>query len=342
MFRIGCLLIYGSAFSGDEVGEERRRTGWLHVTMHGRSLRRCATRNAGLAVQYLTGAVFPETDARKLQVGGQMIVRALETVTHVDGDRFHAAYRKYGDLGAAAEELLQAANLASRHLRLVEIEARLDSLAAARTQVAKSARLVEALRSLFPLEAKYFIKLILGDMRTGVKQSLVEEAIALSTEQQLAAVRSAGMLLGDLAAVVNLARLNAAPVRGDSAIPDPKGGPGAPKFVLLGRGPPARPETHDRASTRPCLVVSCSTSDSCTLSPGMIPRCVVLFVAREIVTQPLRSRSSFGRIQHRLGRLLRKSSSARPDPCVRSFWRTRCRSPRRCHRSSCGSQTAGA
>jgi DNA ligase-1 len=165
--------------------------------------------SAGLAVQFLTGTVFPETDARKLQVGGQLMVRALETVTHVDGDRFHAVYRKYGDLGAAAEELLQQAHIAAQHLSLSDIAARLDSLATARTQVAKSAQLVDLLRSLSPLEAKYLIKLITGDMRTGVKQSLVEEAIAAATERDVAAVRHAGMLLGDLAQVVDLARRDA-------------------------------------------------------------------------------------------------------------------------------------
>jgi DNA ligase 1 len=172
-------------------------------------LRTLDTSSAGLAVQYLTGAVFPETDARKLQVGGQMIVRALETVTKVDGDRFHAVYRKYGDLGAAAEELLQPANIASKHLSLSDIAVRLDSPAAARTQAAKSAQLVDMLRSVSPLEAKYLIKLITGDMRTGVKQSLVEEAIAAATDRDVAAVRHAGMLLGDLAQVVDLARQDA-------------------------------------------------------------------------------------------------------------------------------------
>jgi DNA ligase-1 len=172
-------------------------------------LRTLDTASAGLAVQYLTGAVFPETDARKLQVGGQLIVRALETVTHADGDRFHAVYRKYGDLGAAAEELLQGTNAASKHLSLSDIAARLDSLATARTQVAKSAQLVDLLRSLSPLETKYLIKLITGDMRTGVKQSLVEEAIAAATVRDVAAVRHAGMLLGDLAQVVDLARQDA-------------------------------------------------------------------------------------------------------------------------------------
>ncbi|MES2221221.1 MAG: ATP-dependent DNA ligase [Acidobacteriota bacterium] len=169
-------------------------------------LRTLDTAHAGLAVQYLTGAVFPETDARKLQVGGQMIVRALETVTHVDGDRFHAVYRKYGDLGASAEELLLTSNIDPKHLTLADIAGRLDALTSARTQAAKSAQLVDLLRSLSPLEAKYLVKLMTGDMRTGVKQSLVEEAIAAATDRDLAAVRHAGMLLGDLAQAVDLAR----------------------------------------------------------------------------------------------------------------------------------------
>jgi DNA ligase-1 len=169
-------------------------------------LRTLDTGSASLAVQFLTGAVFPETDARKLQVGGQVIVRALETVTHAEGDRFHAVYRKYGDLGAAAEELLQTASVASKGLSLTDIAARLDSLATARSQVAKSAQVVDVLRSLSPLEAKYLIKLMTGDMRTGVKQSLVEEAIAAATAREVSAVRHAGMLLGDLARVLDLAR----------------------------------------------------------------------------------------------------------------------------------------
>ena len=86
---------------------------------------------------------------------------------------------------------------------------RLESLAIVRTQVAKASQLVDALRSLSPLEAKYFIKLMTGDMRTGVKQSLVEEAIAVATGQELPAVRHAEMMLGNLASVVELARRDA-------------------------------------------------------------------------------------------------------------------------------------
>lgn len=160
---------------------------------------------AGLAAQYLAGAVFPETDARKLQIGGQLIVRALEKITSASLDTFYAVYRKYGDLGSAGEELLQCKKQVGRGLSLQEVSSRFDSLAEARVQTAKQAQLMDVLRAFAPVEAKYFIKLVLGDMRTGVKQSLVEEAIAAAAQENLAAVRRAGMLLGNLPAVVALA-----------------------------------------------------------------------------------------------------------------------------------------
>lgn len=163
---------------------------------------------AALAAQYLTGNVFPETEERTMNVGGRLIVRSLEAITHTAAETFHATYRKHGDLGATAEELLRSANHGSKDLTLPEIAARLDAMAAARGQAAKSALLEDVLRSISPIEAKYFIKLLLGDMRTGVQQSLVEESIADAAEEPLTAVRRAGMLLGDLTAVVELAWLH--------------------------------------------------------------------------------------------------------------------------------------
>jgi DNA ligase-1 len=58
------------------------------------------------------------------------------------------------------------------------------------------------LRRATALEAKYLVKLMLGDMRIGVKQSLVEEAIAAAAGGDVAAVRHAVMLEADLARAV--------------------------------------------------------------------------------------------------------------------------------------------
>ena len=90
-------------------------------------------------------------------------------------------------------------------LTLTAIEEQFGQIAATGKAAAKLALTAELLSEATPLEAKYLIKLALGDMRTGVKQSLVEEAIAAAFGADPAAVRRATMLRGSLPDVVRLA-----------------------------------------------------------------------------------------------------------------------------------------
>jgi DNA ligase-1 len=54
-------------------------------------------------------------------------------------------------------------------------------------------------------EAKYVIKIISGDLRIGLRESLVEEAIAKAFDENVKAVQRANMLLGDIREVLRLA-----------------------------------------------------------------------------------------------------------------------------------------
>jgi DNA ligase-1 len=69
--------------------------------------------------------------------------------------------------------------------------------------------LAEFLRRLGAAEAKYLVKIISGDLRIGLKEGLVEEAVAQATGQPLAEVREANMLSGDMGAVMRAARAGA-------------------------------------------------------------------------------------------------------------------------------------
>jgi DNA ligase-1 len=83
------------------------------------------------------------------------------------------------------------------------VETAFAAMAAAKTTAIRAALVEGLLRQASPLEAKYLLKLMLGDMRIGVKQSLVEEAIAVAASScgrsaEVAAVRHAVMLEADL------------------------------------------------------------------------------------------------------------------------------------------------
>jgi DNA ligase-1 len=163
--------------------------------------------DAGRFCLYLAGQPFAEADPRKLNAGGALLTRAVKTVSGCSDAALTAAYRRHGDLGAAAAEVwpkVPAAGLAEG-LTLAEVAAAFDVMAVARTTAVRADAVEGLLRRASPMEAKYLLKLMLGDMRIGVKQSLIEEAIAVAAGAEVVAVRHAVMLEADLARSVERA-----------------------------------------------------------------------------------------------------------------------------------------
>ena len=115
------------------------------------------------------------------------------------------AYRKRGDLGAAAADVLAATAPASSTITLSEVRTKFDQIAATRTAAAKSALLKSLLERATALEVKYILKIITGELRIGLKESLVEEAIAKAYDEPLDRVQRANMLLGDIGGTLQLA-----------------------------------------------------------------------------------------------------------------------------------------
>jgi DNA ligase-1 len=164
--------------------------------------------DAGLFALYLAGTPFAEADARKLNAGGALLSKALLAVSGANGIALTAAYRRHGDMGAAAFDLLMASpEFAEKRaeLTLVDVADAFAGMAVAKTTAIRAALVEGMLRRATPLEAKYLLKLMLGDMRIGVKQSLVEEAIAFAADAPVEAVRRAVMLEADLAGAVKRA-----------------------------------------------------------------------------------------------------------------------------------------
>jgi DNA ligase 1 len=94
-------------------------------------------------------------------------------------------------------------------LNLREVAAVLEQLAATSAAAQKLRLLEELLRRATAGEAKYIIKIIGGDLRIGLRESLVEEAIAHAYAAPLEQVQRANMLLGDLAETLRLASAQA-------------------------------------------------------------------------------------------------------------------------------------
>ena len=162
--------------------------------------------DAGLFALYLSGTPFAEADARKLNIGGAMMTRVVREITTPTEAQFGAAWRRHGDLGAAAGDLwAEKGHTPEPAIEFAHIEASFAEIAIAKTTAIRQRLLTGLLLRATPVEAKYLIKLMLGDMRIGVKQALVEEAVAVAGAQPLTEVRNAVMLEADLAGAVRMA-----------------------------------------------------------------------------------------------------------------------------------------
>lgn len=162
--------------------------------------------DVGLFCLYLAGLPFAEADARKLSAGGALLTKALLAVSGASDAELTAAYRRHGDIGAAGFDLYTAHAVAGDGtLALSDVAEAFAGMATAKTTAIRAALVEGLLRRATPLEAKYLLKLMLGDMRIGVKQSLVEEAIAVAAGVAVAAVRHAVMLEADLGAAAERA-----------------------------------------------------------------------------------------------------------------------------------------
>jgi len=160
---------------------------------------------AAQAAIFLSGRAFPAWEQRTLQVGGTLLWRALTEVSGKGEIAITAAYRRHGDLGSAAQDVLENSAPAHSALSPGDLAGLFDQLAQTSGPAAKLKLLEDLLRRITSLEAKYVIKIISGDLRIGLRESLVEEAIAKAFDEKVADVQRANMLLGDIAEALRLA-----------------------------------------------------------------------------------------------------------------------------------------
>ena len=177
-------------------------------------LRSLPVADAAIACIFFSGRPFASYKETTLQVGGALLWRTIGELSGKPEQALSDSYRRHGDGGSVAGDVLPE-KLQSL-LRIADVQQAFTEIAAARGPAAKGHLLRELLMKATPLEAKFIVKIISGDLRIGLKESLVEEAIAKAFEAPLDEVKRANMLLGDIGETLLLAssgRLSQAHIR---------------------------------------------------------------------------------------------------------------------------------
>ncbi|MGP6156065.1 MAG: ATP-dependent DNA ligase [Vulcanimicrobiaceae bacterium] len=163
--------------------------------------------------RFLSGDPLAAHDDRKIAIGGRTILTAARRAWDVDERALPAAYRQTGDLGEALGRLFReprdvplfGETLAPSTLaELLDEAASAAGPSAGRLRERICERALRACRE--PREAVYVIKVLTGELRIGLREGLLVEALAAAFERDVQSVRRAAMAAGDVGAVALAAR----------------------------------------------------------------------------------------------------------------------------------------
>ena len=150
-----------------------------------------------------TGRPSARGSKDEVQVGYSTLLEVLQEVCGASRAETSKVYLKYGDLGEAAQELLgekKETSLFNERLTIADVELAFDRMRTAKGKGSAEARR-GAVKSLLlratPLEGKYIVKALTGEMRTGLVAGLLEEAVAKAHGLPKEDVAKAHLLLGD-------------------------------------------------------------------------------------------------------------------------------------------------
>lgn len=157
------------------------------------------------ATIYFTGAAFARSSGRVVQTGFASVQAAITHLAGVTPERFGEEFLTWSDLGDTAGVLFQGRE-GNPDLSLSDLAERLSRLADTPAGAAKTAATVELFRDLGPDEARYVAKILMAELRIGLQEGLVEDAIARAFGVNPAEVRKAHQLIADVGALAQAAR----------------------------------------------------------------------------------------------------------------------------------------
>ena len=131
----------------------------------------------------LEGRVFPTFDQREIGVAARLMLKSLAIASGISIDNIENEWKKTGDLGLVAEYLIKTKKQVTLHTTKLTVKKVFDNvrklaeLEGQGTVERKTQLISELLTSAKPVEAKYIVKTILGEMRIGVGEGAMRDAI---------------------------------------------------------------------------------------------------------------------------------------------------------------------
>jgi DNA ligase-1 len=146
-------------------------------------LKKVSEKNKDL-MYLLMGDIYPEYDERKIGISHQLAIKAISKATGTTPENVTKEWKKLGDLGLVSEKLTENKKQSTLNSHTITIQKvienlrKLPDLEGKGTVGKKLGLITELLTSATPLESKYLIRTLIGDLRIGIQESTIREALA--------------------------------------------------------------------------------------------------------------------------------------------------------------------
>ena len=164
-------------------------------------------------VRFVMGRIFPDWSSKKLGIGPNLLYEAIGYVAGMKKEQVIEKITITGDAGRAVEELLSIKSQTTffhEDLDLVRVYTELITIAEMEGKKSQREKLLAVRRLLgnaHPLEGRYLTRIMLEELRIGVGEGSVRDAIARAFSVDSALVEHAIQALNDAGEVARLARL---------------------------------------------------------------------------------------------------------------------------------------
>jgi DNA ligase-1 len=164
-------------------------------------------------VRFVMGRIFADWSSRKLGIGPNLLYEATGAVVGCTREEVIEKINRTGDVGQAVEELLSIKSQMTffhDELELVQVYADLINIAdkgGSKSQREKLLAVRRLLGNAHPLEGRYLARIMLEELRIGVGEGSVREAIAKAFSVDSALVEHAQQALNDMGEVARLAKI---------------------------------------------------------------------------------------------------------------------------------------
>ncbi|MCQ2973157.1 MAG: DNA ligase, partial [archaeon] len=160
----------------------------------------------------IQGRVFPPWSKDEQGIGDKLVMKAVADAVGVSVDKVEDSLREEGDIGAAAEKLFKNKAQQTFFAKTLTVDfvfnqlRKLAHISGNQSTAKKISNILELLSSASNVEAKYICRTILEELRIGVGEGIIRDAISQAFDVDKAVAERAHMLTNDLGLVAKVAK----------------------------------------------------------------------------------------------------------------------------------------